>query len=384
MEVRRLLTALNVVKEDFELLTIQQQLAALQSAATTLASSPADPSANDNFVIAHNQILATLQKAEANTAAVSIRSALKEVRLDSLIGANLLSKLNQIFEAKPFLIPPAAQAIQALVQEVKQSLALLNKAITALKELGFEPEDIAPQEYELGVLMPDGVTKNDLKTIQDQIEKWIRVVETIERLVNGVPPAEIKVRSLSSGSFDLFLSIDPKGAYALLILASGVYGIFRAHQNVVKKREELEADKIPQDVIEGMKRYEKDLIEKGKQQTLEYLLKHKAENLQDLPELETSLKNAIRFVLKSVNHGVDVEVSTPPEDDTEAPLAVQPDIKQLKSDITKLRLEMTDMTLKLPDRSKPMLQLTDGAEATEDEEKAEEKSPKAAKHSKKN
>src|SRR5688500_17883682 len=100
MEVRRLLTALKLVKGDFDYLEIQKELSALQSAASSLAATPSDAAISQQFTMALDTLQENLEQADSNTATASIRTALKEVRLDSLIGANLLSSVNEIFDAK--------------------------------------------------------------------------------------------------------------------------------------------------------------------------------------------------------------------------------------------------------------------------------------------
>lgn len=255
-------------------------------------------------------------------------------------------------------------------------------------KLGFEPDVIGTTQYEVGVLIPTSITHDDLKEISHEIEEWIFVVERLDELVRGQPAPTIPVRSLSSGSFDLFLSVDPNGAWALLLLAGGIYKMFQYVRDAAKRREEMTKANYPEKYVDLIHKYEDELIEAGKKEILEKLLKRKSNELPEhrIHELTTGLKHAIEFVLHSMNSGVDVEVSTPPEPAAEAEKAgIAAEVKQIQDEIEKLRIEMTAIVGQLPDRSKPILQLPDiSAERTTENANPAKPLPKTFKRAKKN
>lgn len=127
MEVRRLVTALDALRSDIEDFGIKEKFAGLNSAGQSLAVSPADATANDAFIEATQVLQDALNNCRTNTAASSIRLALKEIGFDSLIGANLLRQINGVLEAKPFLIIRAAQSVKQLyTQFLQESQSLLS------------------------------------------------------------------------------------------------------------------------------------------------------------------------------------------------------------------------------------------------------------------
>lgn len=369
--------ALTMLQGDIADLSLTEKLSALSSTAANLSSSPADGATNDAFIKAAEELQDALRSAETNTASSSIRLALREIDLESLVGSNLLARVQRILDAKPFLVARAAQAFKELQQEFKRDAARLVQALNALQELGFEEETIDTHEYEVGILIPTALTHDDLRTINREMKDWLFVIDRLEELVRGQPAATVPVRSLSSGSFDLFLSVDPQGAMALLILAGGVYRIFQYVRDAAKRREEMEEAKYPEKYLKHIRQYEEELIEEGKKQILKKLLEHKSDALPEnrIHELTSGLKKSIGFVLRSMNQGVDVEVSTPPEAEEERE-EVEQEIKELQDQISTLRLEMTQIVHSLPDRSKPLLQLPDQTEPLSDADGAAAKAPK--------
>jgi len=317
-----------------------------------------------------------LPQATAHEAAGSVRLALREANLESLTGLNLLGRLREILEASPFLLAQAAQAIQALVKQIKIDLGRLNTAIGALEDLNFSAEDGEENVYEIGILMPSHVTKDDLRVIKSEFDEWIFVINHIQELVTGQPAATIPVRSMSSGSLDLFCGFHASGAEAMLILTLGAYTILQFVRDAQRRRKELEELKYPETVIEPMVKHEKDLIGTAKADIVKKLLTKKSKELAKHRdhELETALKHAVAFVLRRVNEGVDVEVSTPPHaEETREQAAVE--VRELQASIEKMRLEMRQIVALLPDRTKPILQLP---EPTPDEKLPPEKGPARA------
>src|SRR5205823_6164727 len=114
MEVRRLLTALVALQKDLTELQIQEELDALADAVEEHAGAPTDNAIAETFAKATEALITALKNAKTNIASSSIRLALRDVELDSLIGENLLARVQTILGATPFLATRAAQALKKL------------------------------------------------------------------------------------------------------------------------------------------------------------------------------------------------------------------------------------------------------------------------------
>jgi hypothetical protein len=366
MEVRRLLTALRLLHEDLSELQIPEKLTALHAAAQGVLSSPSDAAVNETFFKAGSALRETLPTALVNTAPGSIRLALREAELESLTGAKLLAELVSILEATPFLLPRAAQGIQKLNAQVTTDVRRLNAAIAALEALNFSAEDTTRTQYEIGVIMPTSVVKDDLRVVAGELEEWIYAIDRIQELVDGQPSPTIPVMGMSTGSLDLFCGFHATGTEAFLILTLGVYKIFDVIRDRQRRRKESQDMGYPEVVIVAMKKHEEDLLEKGKTEIVKKLLEKKSDKLpkhRDL-EIESHLAHVVKFVLKRVNEGVDIEVSTPPAAEAERAEA-EAEVRELQQKIEMMRLDMAKISGSLPDRSTPLLQLPDLPQETE-------------------
>ena len=369
MEVRRLLTALNIVWSDIQDLEITQLLAKLNAAAQGLAGSPSDVAASEAFTEAADALKEALQEAKSNESSGSIRLALREAGLESLTGTSLLARLNKILQAVPFLVPQAAKSIQDFEKEFKKEYTVLDRAITSLEALNFTAEALEENVYEIGVLMPSHVTKDDLRVIEKELDEWVYVIDRIQELVDGHPSTTIPVRSISSGSLDLFCSFRATGAEAMMLLSLGAYTIINFIRDAQRRRKEMENLQYPREIIDGLVKHEATLLEKGKEEIVEKLLRKASARLPENREneLRTALIHAVAFVLHRVNSGVDVEVSVP-EEAEEAEEEAKLQIKELRQNIERMQLEMKKIVATLPDRTTPVLQIPDlgapdGAEA---------------------
>src|SRR4051812_10653621 len=99
MEIRRMRAALDLIERDSAKLKIKKKLENLHTTAQNLIASPTDAATNDAFLKAAEDAKTALAEAEANTAPSSIRLALKEINLHTLVGENILAELNEILGA---------------------------------------------------------------------------------------------------------------------------------------------------------------------------------------------------------------------------------------------------------------------------------------------
>lgn len=355
MDTTRLAAALSVVRDDFSSHRFVARVQKLAELANTASENPTDATHQDEFQKQFEQLVQSLSTSRADRVPLSIAKALQGLQVRDLTGTSLAASLNAIIDARPFLLGAAAKKLTSLASEVETSYNLIERTLGGLLKLGIEPAGLELNEYEVGVLMPTSFTNDDLRVLEAQSKVWIRALDALTEYSAGKRPDRIPVRSLSSSSFDLFLSLDPEGAIALLIVVGGVAGILTAAVSARKKRTDLEEDGYPRAVTDEMKRYEAELIEKGKAEILEKVYQRKAKELDEgrANELKTQIRISVDAVLEVMNEGVDVEVSPPPAPDEEE----AQEIANVRAEIEEMRNRLERSLRRLPDRTKPLLEL---------------------------
>jgi hypothetical protein len=210
----------------------------------------------------------------------------------------------------------------------------------------------------------------------------------------GEEEREVKIGSLSSGSYEAFL---PLGIVAAAMLSKTIDKILDWYLRVLeirKRREELQTLGAPVAEAAAIKKHERELLDKEIKSLAASLVKETPLKVDAARrnELETHLTVSIRQIARFVDKGgtVEVDATAPVEpDEPEAPEEGAPaeaaeEYGRLRKEFDQLASQVAKMSLilqggsalkRLPERTEPILQLTDGEGGDEpvDSEKTKKK-----------
>lgn len=358
METSRLLAAIKLVTRDLDEHGIRDELAAVAAAIQSAASNPTDVTHHEQFSKALESLYMLLNTAEANVAPISIVGALKQMGVAFVVGSEIKAAVRKIMATTPFLLPQASAQFEKLQKRIETNYTRIQAAAKSLVAIGVTPASITTDEFEAGILMPSSFTHDDLRETHKHLHNWLVHLDTLSELTSGEKREKIPIRSASSGSFDIFLSIDVEGAMALLLIAGGVVKIMNSVRDAKRRREETANAGYPRTVIDQMEKHEQTLVEQGKEEIKGQLMerKHASLTTERANELNNGVSLAIDYVLRSMNRGVDVEVSTPPRA-ADKKAEVDDEIRALNERIDRLSRELAEGQKKLPDRTEPLLEL---------------------------
>jgi hypothetical protein len=357
LELQRLVSVLNAVQDELESNGTIGQLSALAEMAAAAAASQSDAATMSKFADQSKDLQESLEASSTRYLGPSAYHILRQTNFEDLLSQQLLKKVESILKATPFLLAQASDQLKQLAKSTKAKSVKLNALIDTLTEI--EPSDVVLPDYELGVLLPTQLVHGDLRSIKDQIEEWIHVFDTVSELTNGSPKERIPLTSASVGSFSFFIDLTPTEAGAWLLLIGGVVKIFTSVLRAKSTREGLSNDGYPKSVLDGMKEHEEKLVNAAKQEVLTSLLERSSgTNEHRRNELEVKVNVCIDWVLKSMNQGVDVEV-TANLSQSEDGSSVEDKVAELQKTIEELILDVNRKVLSLPNRDVPLLQLPD-------------------------
>jgi len=341
----------------------------LASTATAAAATPADPASQNAFSAAADETIKASKSASANTAPLSLRKAIDRLGLTHLVGESMETRLRGILSRTPFLLTQASEAITGLRHQLEKDLeGKVTQGIALLEQLEIEPLQADSSLAEVGILLPTSVVNDDLIAINKNLRQWERVVRNFAELTAGKAPSAVKLAAVSSGSFELYLSIDPEIAKTIgevvLSLVGGFIALYRARQ----RRGEMETDHYPSKVIEGAKEHEDQLLNITVDAAAKAALDRAASSLPTtrVNELKAAIKIDVHFIAKSISNGVDVQVSPPQLEEQEhapqATVAVMTELRELGQRINAL-------TRSLSDRKAPLAELPESIEQEDTEQK---------------
>jgi hypothetical protein len=381
MEVERLLAVVQDVETEFEhgQTSLLQQL--LQRY-TTARNSPAQD-LTEPIEEAHKKLNDYLRQSTFNTYSPSKTAILKALGGDKLTGEAFINRINEALVSPGMTTAGIVTRITDLQKEAEDFRKACEKASAGLAALGVKPYRLPQGAYDVGVLIPGHLVDNKLGALSKQFESWNKIIRAFIE-VAGEDEREVRMRGLSTGSFELYVAV---GVMAADLLARAIERLAELYLKILeiqKRRKELTELGAPVSEAREIKKFEKEFLEKEIKDLAKELIKqaHSRVDAGRRAELETLLTISLKQAATFIDRGGVVEVTVlsgdepaEPEaiDDTEVTPEQKSEIDRLQKDYEKLKKSYEDALLlakrgiaakRLPDRHQPILQLEDDDDAS--------------------
>ena len=195
MNASRLRSVVDLLITEYERLSIDSKLKQVSKA---LQESAANPSAanDESLSDAFNSLLDALDGSRTNDLVESSRRILENINGDSQTGVGLAAKIEAIMDERPFLASRAKEQVDEVTSESTSYMGSLKSAQSSLTALNVTSASLSDNQYELGILFPDAVTKNELGKLGQELTEWNQPLREVFEAVTAKPP-RIEVRSVS-------------------------------------------------------------------------------------------------------------------------------------------------------------------------------------------
>ncbi len=312
---------------------------------------------------------------------------------DQRVGLGFRERLSTLLSVSGQTTAGIVTGLTSLQADLDTFRKACTQAKAGLEALGLSPHAIPEGQFEVGVLIPEGLVDHKLSTLVKELSAWNKIVRGFQE-VAGDDEREVTITGLASGSYEIYL---PLGIIAADLLSRTIDKVLEWYLKVLeirKHRLELKELGAPVAEVAAIQKHEKDIVESGILALAKDLVKevHPKIDADRRNELETHLTISIRQIARFVDRGGTVEVDSaapvePAEPAAPEGEAVTPEQKQehdrLKSEFKNLRLQFEKVSQilnagsslrQLPERSEPILQISE-EESNEDSILAE-KPPK--------
>lgn len=369
MNTQRLHAIANAVEAEIS----AGSLNSLQELVTALRQAAQDPSQQPAVSAMREQLGGQLRQAPSNGFSPAWREALTELGIADLLGDSLLARVEAIFQRNEITLNTAADELEPYAER----LAGLNEALDRIR-LGFNyfeirAEELAPGEFEVGFLIPREAVDADLGELGDEFMKIKRILGPFLELSTGTRP-DIRVRSLSSSEFQVFLDSLPATA---LLLATTIERIISAYEKVMNirlARQQL-ADAGASDATLGSVTEEADTKMGAEIEEFVEDLLEQADSLEKgrANELRKELRDSLNSLANRIDRGYNLEIRAgelpEPEEESEGP-ASDPRETELRGTVAAVRaaqerIKFAELSgkpiLELPEAEDKATPGTDGA-----------------------
>ena len=368
MNIERLNNLLYEIKTEVKVHSIPSLLQSFQTTFTQNINQPNQPNA-DAFIQAHDVLKEALNQCRSNRFSPSQRTLLESIGGAPFVGTGLMSTLEQIIQDNSATPGQAVTEVQKHVKKASEFFSTVENANANLEGLGIEYDFTQKDQYELGVLLPTDLFKNNLEGLAKEISLLNRHLKTFGELAEA-DTASPTLRCVSSGSLEFFLDSLPAVADCLSDAIQQIVLLYLAVLHIRKLRRELKEKKVPAKALKPVEDYEKERVTEELKRIAHDLFKRyrkKQDKVRD-KELHALLVQALKYITRRIDQGVDFEVTPPSEFEEPAEDATEKAKKEHEQKVAHAK-ELSDRSAKikqLPKREQPILFLTEPKEENED------------------
>lgn len=289
----------------------QQSISLLRDQYT---NSKGDPNLGPHIQGQLNNISTQSSTSSVNELTTSSTKILSLIAGQNYCGIGVNASIEEIIKSNQFNIDNIVAQLNQYISYRQEFLTRITTLINTLTQLNISIET-NNELYELGILIPD---KNELTTIpkiEKHIHNWNILLKQLSELT-GQGNADIKISKVSNGSIELYIH---QGIEIIECIGTMIYkiGIIYLTINEIRKhREALKKLKAPSIETQEIEKHEKIIIEEEITKTVDEII---AKHEKTIPknrkeELITAVNKGMRFIARTIDNGIEVEIIPPTYD----------------------------------------------------------------------
>ena len=309
MDVHRLRSVIDLIISEHARLGIDAKLAELLQALGVCASKPSSRS-DERFRTSLIELLNALRRARTNDFVESNRRILVEIHGERITGNALAERIRQVANERPFLAERARDAYVDIADDLQRRLGACAATRAAFDEFNLGPVILEPDEFELGLLLPDSMVRGDLARLYKELTDWNRMFRELMPVVSS-QPCVVALRTFTASRFELSVKLDRRAALAIGTMVAGIYELGRKLQANREKSAELERENYPADIIRRMVEYEKTMVPTEIKAIRKLVTSKFLGAGGRRKDVEKVLDRSLRFMALRMREGVEVEVLGP-------------------------------------------------------------------------
>lgn len=335
-----------------------------ENAYTQSVQTPSPENA-DAFNNALNALRATAHEFPVGSLSPSRRKILEAIGGATYYGEGLALEIDHIIAGSD-TPSNAVVEIQNLRSKVNEFFPTIQALDDSLNKLGVGTEDVPKDSAEIEILIPEEMVEGHLNGLVKETRHLDTALSDIREVVTG-KRASLDIRSLGSGSLELYLTVDlVTGAYVLNFI-TGVVLLINSILQTRRDRESLKLQDAPKQIIKEIKNWEDkritDEIDKLRDEILE---KYKGEEGRK-NELRNALSNSLKRLADRIDRGMDIDVTTAATVGEKGGEEATGEVEQIKAERRSIESIQKDANIisQIERNRAPVLQLPDIEERLE-------------------
>jgi len=272
-------------------------------------------------------------------------------------GENLSQKIDDIIKRAETPSNAVAE-MKDLLTKMEEFFSTVQALDDSLTKLGVEVEDIPQDAAEIEVLIPESMVDGHLDDFIKETGYLNAAFSNIREAVTG-ETKPLNIRSLGSGSVELYLIVDLATGAQVLAFVTSVVTLINSILTIRRTRKSLKKQNAPDKIIEDIKYWEDQLIQEKIDKSCEEII----ENYKGTEGRKNELRNALSMSLKRlanrIDRGMDIDVTTAATTEQKEGEEFTTDAKQIKEkkDYIESIHKATNIISQLERSKEPVLKL---------------------------
>jgi len=352
MDAGRLFQVLSDFIAEAAAISLPASLSALVTAVQASINSP-NANTDQQFRVALSNLYEMLEKCPSNSWPPSKKALLEQAGLATVTGRGLRQRIAAVLSSDMVMKSTALAELGTISNEVQQKITQATQSVQTLGALNVKAELPPPEQAEVTFLLPSTIDTSSLEKVQQELKFIDQLLRTLSE-INGEGTGSTRVQEISKGSLIVVATAAYATARALLNLVDRAVEGWQRVIDLKRQQSELEASKVPQPVLDGLKEYiDGHLTREAAIIAAEFVKAGKVTDEGRRNELETKLKISTKLLAARIDVGAKIEaaVSFAPASQSE-PLNAQQEA--LKQEIAQRGAMMRET----PQLEKPVLSLS--------------------------
>jgi len=256
---------------------------------------------------------------------------LEEIGGTGYFGKNLLERIDAIFSTQQYSIDNQIKSITKLHSNRLNFIKKIEETKSNLKFLNLEPHYHTEEIYEIGIIIPDENELHYASSLENSIHNWNLIIKGLSELT-GHGTEEIKIERVNNGCIELIIEQVFDVAASLGDILKSLVSVYFVIDKVKTHIKGLKKEGVSEKNLKPIEDSQAEKLEEEIEKLIDKIIKeYKIKSLDEgrENELKTQLKKGIKYIAKSIEKGIEVEI-IPPYVDTEEESVSENDDKEEK------------------------------------------------------
>lgn len=318
MNVDRLHSIAKAVSAEIQGIDLAGKMAALQSALTNQANSPQEPSYQQTVATSRQALVDVLAIAPSDSYTPTWRQAMEELGFDNLLGAELLGRIDEIFNRNQITTSVARDEITQLTTDLQELVNALQSMLESFAYFKISTEDLEPGEAEVGVLIPRPAVKEELPELGEEFQELQKILSPFLELAEGSRPP-LKVRTISSSDYTVYVAMAPGAALSLATALDRILDVYKKILDIRASHQQLADQGVPPEVLAPLKDHANKRMADETERLASEMVDASAAVADSgrANELKIEVRLSLNALANRIDHGYNLDVRAQPEPEPE-------------------------------------------------------------------